>query len=525
MRSYCSKVNKMSGKLKENSYLIVCILFFAFSLIQSMCLIFRGDDFLWSMKSDFYNSIFGSYCENGRYFSNIITYFATKNSTLRVFCYTLFFYLLFLTVSRIADIEKSKNPLHCLTVSMLIMSTPLKISSDAVMWFAGFTNYIISAVFSLIYIYLCIPLLKGEKCGYSAVKCVFISVTGFVGALCIENITLYNIFLGIFMLVLSCKINKKLLLGNRPYLVSTVAGCIIMFTNKNYSDIMNGADRIQSRKINFEMSDVFQKIYSTILLYYSQPFFAVHAIIALSAVLMYAKKYKNSGNKPKYAVISIAVTIAYAVFSICSQTGLSVISLTVAMRTNALEFAFTFIYIVSLIYLAWVFLEKSAIIRTVLYICSTIAVNAPFAVTEPTTPRCFFAGYIFWILTALEFFSGMIKNSDFSLKYALKTILTVATPLLMFIISYSNIENKYVDNLRINHIRSQIEGNKKAIELIALPYPLQTTDCIEGVKPDGDRQFGEGYFEMVCRYYKFDRELMKDKEFIVITMLDYTIDK
>ena len=146
-------------------------------------------------------------------------------------------------------------------------------------WTSGFTNYIISLLFLFIYFNYTKPVFDKRKPRGGIITAVVFLIVGFCGALCIENITIYNCLFSIFVIVFSLVTMKKVVAANITYLLGTLAGTILMFSASNYNDIASGNDSIGLRSFEFAFDDIATKIYLEIIPFYACAFFILHFIL------------------------------------------------------------------------------------------------------------------------------------------------------------------------------------------------------------------------------------------------------
>ena len=519
----------MLNKIKDNKItFIVCGIFLLYIIIQCCTFVMAGDDYWWSYLDNIVQ-LFGDSDLNGRYLTNSITYFIIKIPFLRPLVCTPFLAVLFFLVAKCLKTSKKTSLMTYLISGLCIILLPSDIAKFTTRWISGFTNYVISLVFTLLYIIFILRLFEGKQCNLPVWSSLLFLILGFAGALCVENITLYNCVLSVFAIIFSFVRFKKVHISHVAYFVGSVIGTIVMFMNPNYHQITSAeGDQQGFRAIEFDFSDIFSTIYRDISTSFSHSFLFVHIAIAVSITVIFYKKYHslNAKGVPKYARIFLPVIISYAVYSSFSQLFCGLISMTPALRVNAILLAFAFIYILGVLYMVYVLLDLSKFIKVTFFICSVIVVTAPFIVVKPITPRCFFATYIFWGLVAGTLFIEMIDDiSSIQLK-SLSCVLSVFFSFVCFILSYIYISNYYVDNLRIDYIKEQYESNSRVIEIIDLPYMEYSTssfyDCFENYNDEENilNDSKSYYADFIVKAWGVDKDLL-NKKFVEISIQDY----
>ena len=519
----------MLGKIKSERFLFN-VIFGIYVLIHTLCFILTGDDFDWALIENIGN-IFDSDAENGRYFSNALVYFATKSPVFRTIICSAVYFLWYILYTKIFNFSNERKIYSDIISAVLILTIPVSISFNTVMWVSGFVNYVVGMVIFLAYYVLCLPVFHGKISEKGGIWHLFGLLAGFFGSLCVENITLFIFIFCIFVFVFSKIRCGKIFSVNIFYLIGIISGTAVMLTNNHYFSIFfKGEDSSGARSIETSFTDIIMKIYTSIIPYYVKPFVIVNIITALVLYVLYFKKYGMTDKKPKYSGLCISIVYLFALYSVFTSCIGDLFSFTTAKRTEALETALTFLYLVSLIYLFYLLTDRNTFIRLVFYVVSSLVITAPFLVVNPVTPRCFFTSFVFWTLEAGELLAYAMKNINLNLKFQnmIKYTGIFSAVFLCLMYSYINISNKYVDVLRIGYIKEQMNENSRSINLIKLPYPLYSADYIllfsgdNSESAESDREYID-YPRLICRYYGID-EAFLDKPKIEISMPDYYLN-
>ena len=299
----------------------------------------------------------------------------------------------------------------------------------------------------------------------------------FVSVFTVENVAIYNLVFSIFIIIFVRFRKLKIHPANISYSIGSAVGLLVMLMNRNYSSIILKDNDTQGvRFVNFDFTDIIFKIYSIIIVSYSKPFYIVNIIVAVSFLLLYHKRKNSSKDNRnlKYAKYCMACIMMYAMYSFCTSVFSNLVSLTIALRLNAFETAFTFLYLLSLIYMAYFCLEKNCFIRFTLWLLSTVILVIPLTVVSPVSARCFYPTFVFWCIAAGEIFIEVTLNIRFS-EIVGRTFAAVLCFLCSFF-SFMNIENKIVDNVRRDYFVEQISEKNRLIEVIDLPYTTYQFD-------------------------------------------------
>lgn len=512
---------------KEKPTIFIFLVFLIFSLIKAFCLILNSDDLWWNHLSSV-KSVITDDSPNGRYFTNIITYFMCNYTPLKILLYVSLMFLLMFVLGKLLSFSINENKWTSYFFSSIIILTVFYgFLTQIFNWISGFTNYVISIIFTLAYLLYCCPVFERNKLKNSVLSSVLWLIGGFFGSLCLESITFYNIVLALFVIVISIVLLKSVNFSNITFLIGSIAGAVLMFSDSTYSNLSQGVDEICTRRFQFDFTTWFHTLYNDLILFYSRKFFILHIIIAFSLVALCMIRFKDKEKQPKYLYLCLFGVILYAVFS-CFRTLYGDFSvITVAYKERAIETAFTALYFFSLIYLVYSLFSGSKRIRMLIYLISTVVNVVPFFVANPITARCFFADYIFWGLFAFELMANLFNYLNVSGAKILIFSFSSVISCFIIMLSIMDISNKYVDCFRVKLIKEQMENDAPLIDFIFLPYPDLCSDIAEDFQSGSNTLFGVeneelSYTMLFCYYNDIDLSLL-DKKKLYSSMFDYNM--
>ena len=507
-----------SGAINK-SVIFVLLIYFVYTLVNSFCLILSADDFLWTAFSSVKDMIVRDN-QNGRFFTNSITYLMVNSPFLRIVLYVMLMMMAFVSYAIVIDSGR-KHLFFSLFITFVgIVTLYSDIANSALRWISGFTNYVVSSALSCIFIFLSLPLFNGKTVRNDPARIIAGFVLGFFGALCLENISIYNLFIGLFFFIIAYRMNKKFDFFCLLYFIGTLIGIIIMFSHPSYHSIFaNGEDLVGIRSLDTSPIDIIYKVYREIIPSFAKKFLFVHVLISSSIILLYRNKYSLTGIKPpKYMMLCISIILSFAVYSLFTVVSVNLVSLTGAFRTASLEVAFTALYFFSLIYVLYHLSVKAVFFRSMFFLFSILFVTAPYLIVNPVSNRCFYNVFVFWLI-----FAGDIAVSAFEtieLKGDMNFYRCIAfVPVLSFSIvsSYVLLSNKYIEHNRISYLHSQLDAGSSSVYFLELPYPTYCPDTlIHFISGSPD----EYYYGLICNYYDFDPSL-SEKKFIDISTVDY----
>lgn len=527
----------MKEILKNRQQLCVWLIFVLTAVVQALCLIPSGDDFLWAEQP--HERFQGpAIAANGRYFTNALTYLMVRNDPAKWALYILFSVLMLYCITKM--IQKKDRFISAAFACLSLFLVPSDIYKNVVSWLSGFTNYYIGAVCLLLYFVFCGKILRGEALSRKKITLLYTLVLGFAASLCVENQTILNLAFSVFIIVFSLVRFKKLHPACAAHLVGALAGLALMLSDANYASILGeGEDKVGFRFAEFDLMTMFSVFYEDLVKYYAKPFALAHIVIAVSLLILFGRKFSGGEKRPKYAIPALVVVLVFAVYSTVSGSFHLFTVTNAAYREQALECALTFLYFVSLLYLGCVLLERFSFTRLAVYLCSSLLSVLPFLVVRPISPRCFFLGGIFWTLTAGELLTAAFDGTNWEDALTLKLPVFAGAAGCALVLCFENIMNKYTESVRIRYLKEQLRaGRTRAVEILRLPYPDVSMDTLYAVlvknleKADDDTEntsqesadeTAYSYYEATKEYYNLGDELDSVISFMEISLYNYTL--
>lgn len=450
----------------------VCLIIFLVLLCYTFP--YSGDDWAWGSEIGIerLNNFFAGY--NGRYLGNILVMILTRSHLFRTVIMALTLFGIIYLSYKYAN--KNNQTLKYLSV-LCIFAIPKLVFRQSIVWTSGFTNYAISIFFILIYLYIIRNIFDLNQPTYSKKIYIFLLILGICNALFVEHITLYSIFLAIFVIIYSYIRFKKIYLAQVLYFIGSIVGAIIMFSNSAYSAIANSKDNYRSIPSSETQGFIQSAIDSYFNVIYKELFFnniILNILITVSAIFI-IYKYNNSKINIKYNIrlignIIIIFFISYTTYSIVAQLNPSWNIL--LKYTKYFEGILSIIYYLFILTLILIFIKDNIKKQKMLFLLISIAaLTAPLFVVKPIGSRCFLATYIIFILLINEFVNYImdgIYNSKIE-SYIDKSLIGLIIVFSIYLLSIYGYISK-VNNERIDYIKSEVQNGKKEIVLTKLPY-------------------------------------------------------
>lgn len=210
-----------------------------FSLLWHCCFPIPGDDWAWGSQIglDRLENGFDNY--NGRYAGNLLVLLLTRNKVLDAavmsFCFWASCRLC------LGSSTEHKGVLLPFAV-ILFFIMPTGLFRQTVVWTAGFCNYVPSGLCAVAYIVAIQSLFQGVFPRISRYLAPLFLLLGFAGGLFVENMTIFLLLLGVFVVVYSALRCKRIHPVSVAFLLGTLAACICMFSNSAYRSIAAGDD-------------------------------------------------------------------------------------------------------------------------------------------------------------------------------------------------------------------------------------------------------------------------------------------
>ena len=214
-------MERLKAFIKDNKkYIIFTALAWALFAILIYLAPYTGDDWPWGSKTGKwrYDTWFEDY--NGRFAGNLLVLALTRSEALQVFVISLS--VLVIIFLPLLFAKKKSLSLLCVS-SMLFLMMPHPIFVQSIMWTSGFTNYVPPIIFTLIYLILLKDVFENESPQYSLVQHILLTAIaggiGYVGALFMENVTIYNVIVGVGIIAYTLIKHKKVYPFHISYLI------------------------------------------------------------------------------------------------------------------------------------------------------------------------------------------------------------------------------------------------------------------------------------------------------------------
>lgn len=474
--------NIFINKLKNNKFIILMVLMF---LLLCYFFPYSGDDWTWGswIGIERLNTWFYNY--NGRYAGNLLVLVITRSKFLRVIIECLAFVLI---IKYIYKVTNTKNKSYILVSVLLLLLMPVTILRETVTWASGFANYVLPILLILFIIYKNIQLLDNKQSFNEKnwLKLIIYFVIAFVGSLFIENITLYNLFLIITILMYEKIKFKKVSLGNIFYFEGSLLGTSFMFTNSVYLSIFRHSDDYRTITTDNIIISSVKKFITVLTDYIFTNNVIVGIILCLCIITLIfkykAKNIKISSKRNIMFNLCLFFTTLYMFNIIYINLPLNEHFLGYKMRC-VFNCGISILMVLSLIIVCINCIDDKFRGRKILfYIFSLVIINLPLLIVTPVGSRLFLTTYTFYILIIVELLYCIFKDKITCVDYVLKTLVVLSFIYLLAI--YYSVHK--IDAIQSKYI-NEVKETAQIIELPLIPHENYVHYTNRTDKKFGDR--------------------------------------
>lgn len=466
------KIRKLQLEEKNKFIAISVFSLLVFSLLV-LFFPYTGDDWAWGSQigTERLNSFFVNY--NGRYLGNLLVMALTRSKLLNVVVLSLSYYVACYLCYRYT--EKKINLILIFSL-VLFFVMPRGMFMQSVVWTSGYSNYVPSALISLLYLIMIKNIADRETPEYGKFSFIPTFLMGFCGALFMENITLFNVCLG-FAVIGYCLIKfRRIFSCHIGFLIGAVIGAVCMFSNGAYFKIANGTDGYRSTASG--LSGIVDTLKSHIItsidnLLFSNCIMCIIATVVLSALVF--KYLKNSNDKAPKTVSVIALTLNYVSLAVIIMENVSSLNgltgMFSSLQTKRVQFLTAVIYVLSIFLISFLCIDKQKRFKTMLPLYCVPVVVAPLLLVNPIGPRCFFVAYLFMMAYISDALAYAVKDCKLN-SLTVKSLVYLSCVTLVFqVIIYLNIFYPvYTCNEKRNEFaKLQSDNGNKTVYICELP--------------------------------------------------------
>lgn len=452
-------------------YFVLLAVIFLLSLLFP----YSGDDWAWGSVYGLERLKAGFAGYNGRYFGNLIVLVLTRSNLLKALVMSLCITGIVVLLNELT--ERQECGLWMILLMFVFMPVPLL--SQGIVWTSGFSNYVTSTFLTLVYIY-CVKNISRERPRTNRKAIVPLFFLGVMNALIVENMTIFNVMLGLYVMGETYYRYHSICMQHLSYFMGAVSGSLLMFSNSAYSNIAKGEDAYRS--FSQGMGIVGKAVWNYFNIISRDVLLCNYVLLCLLSIICIEVWRKNriklSVRKRIIGEISVLVIVCYTATAVINRIS-CIVPLKILLYAQGLATAMCAIALFVFVLIVPIERGKK---RTLLFILICICcMVAPLFVVSPLGIRCFFSTYVMLIYFTIELYSCIDEEKKVHVSkcrnYLVACVL-VGT-LFLFYIFGTICKNQ---NQRVEKARLDVMSGKNTITVKMLPYNIYVWTS----EPSGD---------------------------------------
>lgn len=438
---------------------------------------------------------------NSRYVGNFLVVVLTRC----VWFKNLFMGLvLFLIPFMITKLNQTKNAFHniiCFTTcNILFLTIETDMWCQTAGWVAGFSNFIVSLLFIIIYLRIIRELFSHETATITRWMYLPLFIFSVMIELFIENVTCFILISSILTLIVSI-VKHKNITKYITILLGNIFGTIIMFSSNVYHSLASEGQALGGyRAFTFEKgAGLFQNIRSVSKtmteavipnIWEKNWIICIAVTLIMIFMIINAKKKANKIQKSVFIIMNIFYLIYFVMAHIDYHLHYQY-DQPLPLWHSFMNIGFFILVILELI----LFLhnkKENLLMAIVLWLCAPIIV-APLGLTsQNVAPRIYLTSSLFLALFILWILKIQLEICTVPVKKVMLLISTMIFSILLihFGIIYYQIGN--VKNQRLDIIENATQKKSTEIHLPSFPYE-QYLWFPDPTVPDREHYFKEFY--------------------------------
>lgn len=453
---------------------ILLILFFFFFAIQVP---YSHDDWQWGSHSNWLLMLNGFANYNGRYLGNLFEILITRNVLAKNITLAVGMLFIILVVYKLVIKEaksKDKTVLFLLT-TFLCLAIPRELFRQTYSWVAAFINFIPPVILMVLYLIIINNIFEGKdissiKLKYPTYLTLLMIPLGISTQLFSEHTTVYTVLLAGFIVFYTFIKYRRVSTLQVTYLFSTIVGAFIMFSNGAYFNAANNIDGY--KKISFSISsivDLYTNQMSDALFLNNALLNTVLAVLSIIIILKFVTN-NYSRNNILVGNIQIFILSTYTIYGICNKLYPAWSIFTNPQKTGYFNASYSLLFFACVLSVILIYIDGMGLKMKIFMIYgSSLALAMPLVIANPIGHRCFFASYIFMVITALQLLVYIVNFSNFKLN---SISLIISSFLVMICAFYASIflDVGVAEKWRVEAIDDAVSNGSKSLTLYRLPY-------------------------------------------------------
>lgn len=416
---------------------------------------------------------------NSRYVGNFIVVVLTRSVLLKNLIMGTVLFCIPLMAVKYYQIKNTFNKILCfIACNILLLTIEPDIWRQTAGWVSGFSNFMVSAFFIIIYFNIIEELFSDKSSNIKGWLYIPLFIFSVMIQLFIENVTCFILISGILALVFAITKHRNIV-KYIIMLIGNIIGTIIMFSSNVYNSLVSEGQALNGyRGFTFDKNaNIFENILSvskvivqSVIPNIWEKNWIVCIAITLIMIFMVANA-KNDTNRIRkcvFIIINTLLLVYFVIVHIIFHTHYQYDQPLPAWHSIINIGFFVLVPVELRIYL---FNIRKNMPKAIILWLSAPAIVAPLSLTtQNVAPRLYLTSTIFLILFAIFILKIELEDCDIKIK---KIILVInififVVILIYYGIIYYNIGK--VKNERLNIIEKSIETESVEIHLPTFPY-------------------------------------------------------
>lgn len=455
----------LGSMLKRGHIIILFILLFLFFSWLTWNTPLTGDDWTWQSQRgiDRLKNHFENY--NGRYLSNVLEIIFVRIEWVRIIAQGIFSAAL--VYFAVKSTSKKITVATSLLAMILLLTMPIQVYAQTFGWTAGYVNYVISIVGLLVYLSVVSNIFKKEEPKYKKIAVFAVALLGFCTQLLVEHMTIFAVYTAILVVIWSKVKYKKFFAVHISYLVSTLVGAVIMFSNGAYLNVFLGKDTYREISDATLMEKIITIYSGNMHRYIFENNTWIVLFVSIVGILIFEKYQTKSISMKVLKKIVVCYFYIYSMIVLLARVP--------AVQETYIEFE-GFYSILSVIYFIFLGLIPIVIVdrATKIYcwylLSGVLLLSAPFIFIAPYGPRCAFASIVFLLLFGMKLLDYLSLEYSWSFSKMAKPLIALSVVVVIYL-GVNLYPNGEADRERLELIAQNPNGQKGVIQVQAIPNP------------------------------------------------------
>lgn len=428
---------------------------FAVLAVLAMLFPYTGDDWAWGSSIGIDRLQCGFVDYNGRYVGNLLVLLLTRMPLLKALVMSAAVVGLAYGIGRF--VNSSNRSLFWLALLMIGL-VPTAVRAQGLVWTSGFTNYAVPALGVVVYAN-CFKEVFSESYRPNKKLVIPLFLLGIFNSLIMENVTIYNVFAGLGVLVFT---RIKHGIWDRvqiSFVCGSILGAVLMFTNGAYTKIAAEEDGYRTMASENPVKNAIKLYFSSFAALFCFDNIALNCAISICAIIVILRRFDNVFRAVRMCLIALfALTIAGSLIWLFAEEWLE------GLSSRGVGFLVA-LYAIGLMGVAVLFVKKASSWKMMFLLMSILALLLPLFVVTPVGPRNSLPIYILFIVVlAFLWDEGGVTEK---LKPVL--ILFTACCFVWWFVVYGTIFAADAD--RLSAIQKAVDAGYSAVQVERLPYP------------------------------------------------------